>query len=235
VADTAQRFVVHAERRKFARFAGYPAGLFLVVAAIFIPADDPIKFIAALFGLPILMWSWSVDRRRRIEVTEQNVTVVNVFSRHEVPWSELTDIEIDVDKNDNGTDYYLAFVTPNLRIRANMPYDNGDELSKVRARILEAREPLAHHRGGWLPKRPDDPETVAPEVQGAVTDQLERRPRTVRHWLLLAFGGAFAVFLGLPALFALVLDALAGDWLIEHVPIWDEFIGFYDWLFEHAS
>ena len=158
-----------------------------------------------------------------------------VFSRHEVPWSELTDIETDIEKNDEGTDYYLAFVTPSRRIRANMPYDNEDELSKVRARILEAREPLAHHRGGLVPKRADDLATVASDVQGAATDQPERRPRTVRDWLLLAFFGAFAVFLGLPLIFILALDALAGDWLVDHVPLWDELIGFYDWLFRDAS
>ena len=235
MAETAQRFVVYSADRNFARFAVFPAGLFLVVAAIVIPADNPIKFVAAVFGLPFLMWSSSVVWRRRVEVTEQNVTVVNVFSRHEVPWSELTDIETDIEKNDDGTDYYLAFVTPSRRIRANMPYDNEDELSKVRARILEAREPLAHHRGGWVPKRADDLETVASDVQGAATDQPERRPRTVRDWLLLAFFGAFAVFLGLPLIFILALDALAGDWLVDHVPFWDELIGFYDWLFRDAS
>jgi Bacterial PH domain len=222
VAETPQRFVVYPADRKFARSAVFPAGMFLVVAAIFIPADNPIKFIAALFGLPFLMWSSSVIWRRRVEVTEQNVTVVNVFSRHEVPWSELTDIEIDIEKNDDGTDYYLAFITPHRRIRADMPYDNGDELSKVRARILEAREPLAHHSGGWVPQRADD--------------QPERRTRTVRDWLLLALVGAVVFFFGLPFIFVLVLDAvpLTGDWLTDHVPFWDELTDFYDWILRHA-
>ena len=84
MAETAQRFVVYSADRNFARFAVFPAGLFLVVAAIVIPADNPIKFVAAVFGLPCLMWSSSVVWRRRVEVTEQNVAVVNVFSRHEV-------------------------------------------------------------------------------------------------------------------------------------------------------
>jgi hypothetical protein len=71
MAETEQRFVVHTVSRRFARFVVFPAGLFLVVAAIVIPADEPIEFIAALFGLPFLMWSWSVVWRRRVEVTEQ--------------------------------------------------------------------------------------------------------------------------------------------------------------------
>jgi hypothetical protein len=236
VAETAQRFVVYPAKRKFARFAAFPAGLFLVVAAILIPTDDPTKFVAAVIGLPILMWSSTVIWRRRVVVTEQNVTVVNDFSRHEVPWSELTDIEIQIVKDSQGTDYFLAFVTPTRRIRASMSYDNEDEPSKVRARILEARDPLAHPRGRWVPKRPDDPEPVESDVQGAAaTDQSGRRPRTVRDWLLFALVWTFAIFLGLPVIFALVLDALAGDWLIDHVPFWDELIGVYDWLFSKAG
>jgi hypothetical protein len=39
---------------------------------------------------------------------------------------------------------------------------------------------------------------------------------------------------GLQVIFILVLDALAGDWLIDHVPFWDELIGFYDWLWQHS-
>ena len=50
MAETAQRFVVYSADRNFARFAVFPAGLFLVVAAIVIPADNPIKFVAAVFG-----------------------------------------------------------------------------------------------------------------------------------------------------------------------------------------
>ena len=36
-----------------------------------------------------------MDRRRRIEVTEQQVTVVNSFSRYVVVWRELSDIEFE--------------------------------------------------------------------------------------------------------------------------------------------
>jgi hypothetical protein len=86
-----------------------------------------------------------------------------------------------------------------------------------------------------IPSRRAQCSAVASDVQGAATDQPERRPRTVRDWLLLAFFGAFAVFLGLPVIFILALDALAGDWLVDHVPFWGELIGFYDWLFRHAS
>lgn len=239
MAENEQRFVVHTASRKFARVAVYPAGLFLVVAAIFIPADEPMKFVAALIGLPFLMWSWSVDQRRRVEVTERNVTIVNIFSRHEVPWSELTDIEIDFEENDKGTDYYyLAFVTPSRRIRANMPYDKGDELAKVRARILRAREPSANQA------QSDGQAAVGAQLEHPrrtvrqwllLGGQLERPRRTVREWLELAFIAAFIVLLGLPVIFILVLDALAGDWLIDHVSYWDELIGFYDWLWSMAG
>jgi hypothetical protein len=57
----------------------------------------------------------------------------------------------------------------------------------------------------------------------------------VREWLELAFIAAFIVLLGLPVIFILVLDALAGDWLIDHVSYWDELIGFYDWLWSMAG
>jgi hypothetical protein len=69
MAETKQ--LVHTASQRFARFVVFPASLFLVVAAIVIPADNPMKYIAALFGLPFLMWSWSVVWRRRVEVTEQ--------------------------------------------------------------------------------------------------------------------------------------------------------------------
>jgi hypothetical protein len=32
-----------------------------------------------------------------------------------------------------------------------------------------------------------------------------------------------------------VLDLILGDWFVDHVAFWDEPIGFYDWLFSHAS
>jgi hypothetical protein len=52
MAETEQRFVVQTASRRFARFVVFPAGLFLVVAAIVIPADEPIEFIAAYSGCP---------------------------------------------------------------------------------------------------------------------------------------------------------------------------------------
>ena len=142
MAETDQRFVVHAENRGLARIAGYPGGLFLVVAAVFIPTDEAgLKVIAAVVGLCFLMWSWSVDRRRRVEVTDKHITVVNVFSRHVVPWTELINVRINHEYGDRGPDrYYLTFVTATQLIRANMPYEDGDELLSVRARILQAWE-----------------------------------------------------------------------------------------------
>jgi len=241
VAETAQRFVVHAESRRFARVVGYPIGLALLVAAFFIPDDRAgLRLFAAVVGPGFLIWSWSHDRRH-VEVTEQKLTVVNTFSRHEVPCTELTDIEIDRERNfDNprGPDeFYLALVIPGRRIRADIPYLDEYELTKVRARILRAREVSANE--------------ARPDAQAAATGQPERaisidrstrrgrraaagttgRPhRTVGDWLQLALLVAVVFVIGLPAISILVLDALAAGWLIGHLPFWDELIGFYDWL-----
>jgi hypothetical protein len=95
MAETEQRFTLHARSRKIARIIGYPAGLGLLVAAVFGPFGDTsgdwflLRPICGLFGLIILLWAWATDRRRRIEVTEQHVTVVNSFSRYVVAWHEL--------------------------------------------------------------------------------------------------------------------------------------------------
>jgi hypothetical protein len=40
-----------------------------------------------------------------------------------------------------------------------------------------------------VPKRPDHAETVESGVQGAATNQPERRPRTVRDWLSSPWSG----------------------------------------------
>jgi hypothetical protein len=130
VAGTEQRLVLHDEGRKFARVVGYPVGLFLVVAAVLIPPDEGMKVLAAILGPGILMWSWSSDRRFRIEVTEQSITVVNIFSRDEIPWSELTDIKVDYDITDEGNEYYLEFVTRapirgSQRIRGHAIWNQG--------------------------------------------------------------------------------------------------------------
>ena len=102
MADSSQRFVVRARSRHFVRFIGFPVGGFLVVMAVSrIPfmfgTEDELALwgIIAGSGVSILLWTWSVSRRR-IEVTEQTVTVVSTFRRHEVPWSALSDIELDL-------------------------------------------------------------------------------------------------------------------------------------------
>ena len=66
----------------------------------------------AIFGLVTIVWTWSMDRRRRVEVTEQQVTVVNAFSRFVVAWRELSDIEFERIENEaGGTAFHrLAFV-----------------------------------------------------------------------------------------------------------------------------
>ena len=52
----------------------------------------------------------------------------------------------------------------------------------------------------------------------------------MRLWLELAVVVVFIVLFGLPVIYILVLDGLAGDWLVDQLPFWDELIGFYDWL-----
>jgi hypothetical protein len=147
VAETEQRFVLHARSRNIARIIGYPAGLGLLAAAVFFPFGDTqdrlvVGIICGLFGLITLVWTWSMDRRRRIEVTEQQVTVVNSFSRYVVAWHELSDIEFEEIQAQGGWTAYhrLAFITPNKRIVAEAPAGSERELMKVRDRILHARE-----------------------------------------------------------------------------------------------
>jgi Bacterial PH domain len=186
MAGNEQRFVVHAESRWLAR-SGYLGGLFLVVAAVFIPADEAgLRVFAAGVGLWFLMWSWSVDRRRRVEVTDEHITVVNVFSSHVVPWTELINVRVSHVYGDKGPDQYvLIFVTATQQICANVPYEDGDELLRVRARILQIREPLSIY--------------ATPEVQAAGTGDAEpkhravRQHRTVRKWRLLTVALAFIV------------------------------------------
>ena len=126
---------------------GYPAGLGLLVAAVFFPFGDTqdrlvVGIICGFVGLLTLAWAWATDRRRRIEVTEQQVTVVNSFSRYVVAWHELSDIEFEEIKAQGGWTAYhrLAFVTPSRRIVAEAPAGSEPELMKVRDRILHARE-----------------------------------------------------------------------------------------------
>ena len=87
MAETEQRFTLHARSRNIARVIGYPAGLGLPAAAVFYPFGDTSdgwvgRAFCTIVGLGTLLWTWSMDRRRRIEVTEQQVTVVNSFSRY---------------------------------------------------------------------------------------------------------------------------------------------------------
>jgi hypothetical protein len=128
MAETEQRFTLHARSRNIARIIGYPAGVGLLAAAVFFPFGDTqdrwvVGIICGLFGLIIFVWAWATDRRRRIEVTEQHVTVVNSFSRYVVAWHELSDIEFERIETEGGWTAYhrLAFVTPSKRIVAEAP------------------------------------------------------------------------------------------------------------------
>jgi Bacterial PH domain len=221
VAGTEQRLVLHDEGRKLARVVGYPVGLFLVVAAVLIPPDERMKVLAAILGPGILMLSWSSDRRLRIEVTEQNITVVNIFSRDEIPWSELTDIKVDYNTTDEGNEYYLEFVTRapirgSQQIRGHAIYGTRDEAEKDRARILRTREPSTND--------------VASDAHAIATEDASDGPQTLSERLVFALVVALAFLFGFGIILIFVLDAMAGDWLIEHVPFWDELIGFYEWL-----
>ena len=77
---------------------GYPAGLGILVAAALIPFGTTTlpgdvlfwRGVFAFCGLGTLLWTWAVDRRRRIEVTEQTLTAVNTTSWYEVPWRNPT-------------------------------------------------------------------------------------------------------------------------------------------------
>ena len=108
MAETEQRFVLHARSRKLARIIGYPAGgLGLLAVGVFFMFGDTSDWwvmgvIFAYFALLTLLWTWSMDRRRRVEVTEQQLTVVNSFSRYVVAWHELSDIEFEEIKAQGG-------------------------------------------------------------------------------------------------------------------------------------
>ena len=161
-----------------------------------------------------------------MEVTEQSITVVKIFSRDEIPWSELTEIEIDYEIVDDAMEYYLEFVTRapirgSRRIRPGAIYTTRDEAEKVRARILRTREPLTND--------------VASDAHAVATEDAGGRRRTLGEWLVLALVVASAFLFGFGIILIFVLDALAGDWLIDHVPFWDELIGFYVWLGSWAS
>jgi hypothetical protein len=235
MVETEQRFTLHARSRNMARIIGYPAGLGLLAAAVFGPFGDTqdrwvVGTICALFGLITLLFTWSVDRRRRIEVTEWQVTVVNTFSRYVVAWHELSDIEFErIENQAGGTAYHrLAFVTPSRRIVAEAPAGSERVLTKVRDRILHARE--------LSPKEQQSEVGIAVEGAAVVADRLGARlsklPRLKGSlaFTVVVLSVAFTVVFGIGALIILVLDLILGDWLLYHVAFWDELIGFYEYM-----
>jgi Bacterial PH domain len=151
VTETEQRFILRYRERNLARFIGYPVGGFLVLVAISgIPSVFSTgeywglwSWIAGM-GVSLLVWAWIVGRIR-VEVTEQKITVVNPFTRYEVPWSALYGIELAVTAADQSGNqarhrYCLAFVTPSKEvIRAWVPQGRLRVMTKVHARILRAR------------------------------------------------------------------------------------------------
>jgi hypothetical protein len=227
MAETEQRFTLHARSRNIARIIGYPAGLGLLAAAVFFPFGDTQerwvgRAFCALVGLGTLLWTWSMDRRRRVEVTEQQVTVVNSFSRYVVAWHELSDVEFERIQNQaGGTAYHrLAFVTPSRRIVAEAPAGSERELMKFRDRILHARESSRNV--------PQSDVGIAVEGAAAVADRLGARFPRLKEGLFVTgaiFSVAFTIVLGL-GFIILVLDLILGDWLVYHVAFWDKLIGF---------
>jgi hypothetical protein len=143
-AETEQRFTLYARSRNIARIIGYPAGLGLLAVAVFFSFGDTSdawwgRATFAFLGLVTLVWTWSMDRRRQVEVSEQQVTVVNAFFRYDVAWRELSDIEFEkIENQAGGTAFHrLAFVTPTKRIVADVPAGSRREMMKV---ILQARD-----------------------------------------------------------------------------------------------
>ena len=197
---------------------GYPAGLGLLAAAVFFPFGDTEEawvggVLCAVFGLGTLVWTWSMDRRRRVEVTEQQATVVNSFSRYVVAWHELSDIEFEEIKAQGGWTAYhrLAFVTPSRRIVAEAPAGSEPELMKVRDRILHARELSLNE--------PQSDVGITVEGATALADRLGSKFPRLKEGLLVTgavFSVAFTFILGL-GLIILVLDLILGDWLVYHV------------------
>jgi hypothetical protein len=262
MVETEQRFTLPARSRNIARIIGYPAAFGLLAAAVFFPFGDTQerwigRFFCALFGLLILVWAWATDRRRRIEVTEEHVTVVNSFSRYVVAWHELSDIEFEEIQTEGGwTAYYrLAFVTPSRRIVAEAPAGSlpnpkdyarrahrgedgtqapaprSSELMKVRDRILRARELSLNE-----PQSDVGQSDVGMTVEGAavVADRLGARlskfPRLKGGlaYTVVVLSAAFTLVFVIGPLITLVLELILGDWLADHVAFWDELFGFYE-------
>ena len=97
---------------------------------------------------------------------------------------------------------------------------------KVRDRILHARE--------LSPSEPQSDGGIAVEGAAAVADRLGARlskfPRLKGSLVFTGLVLLIAVnfVFGLGALIILGLDQIMGDWLLDHVPFWDELIGFFD-------
>ncbi|HEX3198236.1 MAG TPA: hypothetical protein VHR39_11870 [Propionibacteriaceae bacterium] len=102
-------------------------------------------------------------------MTEQQLTVVNGFSRYVVAWHELSDVEFErIENQAGGTAYHrLAFVTPSRRIVAEAPAGSERELMKFRDRILHAHE--------LSPNEPQSDVGIAVEGAATLADRLGAR------------------------------------------------------------
>ncbi|HEY9376572.1 MAG TPA: PH domain-containing protein [Jiangellaceae bacterium] len=151
MTETEQRFILRWSYRDLARFIGYPVGGLLILVAISgIPSvfEDTGDYLGlwgviAGLGVSILLWTWFVDRRVRVEVTEQKVTVVNLFTRYELPWSALTYVDLRAVGWHSGGEpliYCLEFGTPSKPIAAYMPRGSLLRMTEILNRVLRSRD-----------------------------------------------------------------------------------------------
>jgi hypothetical protein len=104
-------------------------------------------WIVAGLGVCILLWTWFVDWRLRVKVTEQKVTVVNLFSRYELPWSTLNYVDLGTIGSHSGGGpfiYCLEFGAPpnkaiaNKAIGASMPRGSLRRMTEILERVIRA-------------------------------------------------------------------------------------------------
>jgi hypothetical protein len=173
MAETEQRFTLHARSRKSrassATRLDWAYSRRRSSSRSVIPRSGGWEEPSARSSGWHLAVDWSMDRRRRVKVTEQQVTVVNSFSRYVVAWHELSDVEFErIENQAGGTAYHrLAFVTPSRRIVAEAPAGSERELMKFRDRILHAHE--------LSPNEPQSDVGIAVEGAATLADRLGAR------------------------------------------------------------
>jgi Bacterial PH domain len=144
-----------------------------------------LSVFAAVVGLWFLMWSWSVDRRRRVEVTDEHITVVNVFSRHVVPWTEL--------------------------INGRINHEYGDKFCRLGNHYRSMQPRKSKLRGLAKPSPSIEPSpSIGPCANGACSTSPSRCSPSLSRSSSCLFCRSST---------SSAFDELAGDWLIDHVPV----------------